>query len=219
MESRTSNFFLTTVISLILFFPSALCAAELEEKKELELVVEPKIERSTFVESNIKTADFEVIANVGIISIEDFGSNAALELNLNYHISDNFFVGAGWANATGEKTSFEIVLGGAPLFSNEQREMNTYLLTMGYNILPGEAFVTDNLTFNTSFYIIGGLGNTEFGGDDHFTASIGAGFRVLVSNYFAIYTDFRDNIFNSDIFGREKLTHNLKFTIGIGYYF
>jgi outer membrane beta-barrel protein len=194
-------------------------AAELEEKKELDSVIQPEIERSTFEESKIQSTDFEAIGSLGVISIEDFGTNPVIVLKLNYHISEDFFIGAEWARADGEETSFEVLSGGAPLFSDEEREMSAYLLTLGYNLFPGEAFLTDNVTYNTSFYIIGGLGNTEFGNDDHFTVSVGAGYRVLVSDFLAIYTDFRDNIFNTDIFGKDKTTHNLLFTIGAGFYF
>ncbi len=63
------------------------------------------------------------------------------------------------------------------------------------------------------------MGNTEFAGDDHSTISIGAGYRVLVSDFLSAYVDFRDNIFNSDTFGQDKTTHNLLFTLGVGYYF
>ncbi|MDH5611412.1 MAG: outer membrane beta-barrel domain-containing protein [Gammaproteobacteria bacterium] len=218
MESRFRHLLLNIIISTLFFLPTFSCGIEIEEVKELYPIIQPEIKRTKFDESNIKTADFEIISNIGIISIEDFGSNPALELNINYHISDDFFVGVGWFQATGDETSFEVVLGGAPLLSNNEREMTTYLISLGYNALPGEAFVTDNLTYNTSLYITAGLGNTSFAGSDHFTLSVGAGYRVLVSNYFAVYTDFRDNIFNVDIF-KEKSTHNLKFTVGVGYYF
>jgi outer membrane beta-barrel protein len=219
MESRFCNLLLKVIVSTLLFTASIASATEPEDIKELDAVIQPEIKRSTFTESKIETADFEIIANIGVISIEDFGSTPVLELNLNYHISDDFFVGASWAGATGEETSFETVSAVAPLLSDAEREMNTYLLTLGYNVLPGEAFVTDKLSYNTAFYLIAGLGNTKFAGNDHFTFSIGAGYRVLISNYLAIYTDFRDNIFNADIFGKEKLTSNLKFTVGIGLYF
>lgn len=219
MESRFRHFLLNIIASLLFCASTIAGAIELDDTKEIDSVIQPEIKRSKFIESGIKTADFEIIANIGIISIEDFGSNPVLELNLNYHISDDFFIGAGLSKSSGKETSFETVLGGAPLLTDNEREMSTYIITLGYNALPGEAFVTDNLTYNTAFYIIGGLGSTTFGGSDHFTVSVGAGYRVLVGNYLAIYTDFRDNIFNADIFGKEKLTNNLNFTIGIGLYF
>ncbi len=219
MESRICSFLLNTVISLVFLTSTLAHAAELEDKQELESVIQPEIERSTFTESKIESTDFEFIASVGVISIEDFGTNPILLLKLNYHISDDFFVGAELGMADGNETSFEVLSGGAPLFTDKEREMTIYLVTLGYNLFPGEAFVTNNVTYNTSFYVIGGLGNTEFAGDDHSTISIGAGYRVLVSDFLSAYVDFRDNIFNSDTFGQDKTTHNLLFTLGVGYYF
>ncbi len=219
MESRICNFLLNTVVSMVFLLPTLAYTAELEDKQELESVIQPEIERSTFTESKIESTDFEVIGSIGVISIEDFGSSPILLLKLNYHVSDDFFVGAELGTADGNETSFEVLSGGAPLFTDKEREMNIYLVTLGYNLFPGEAFVTNNVTYNTSFYVIGGLGNTEFAGDDHSTISIGAGYRVLVSDFLSAYVDFRDNIFNSDTFGQDKTTHNLLFTLGVGYYF
>lgn len=219
MESRIRNILLKLAISSTLILPAIASGAELEDEQELESVIQPEIIRSTFTESNIKTADFEVIANLGVLSIEDFGSNLVYGIKLNYHISDDFFVGAEWSQADGGDTSFELLSGGAPLLSDDERQMTTYLLTLGYNVLPGEAFVTDKVTYNTAFYVIGGLGKTDFAGDDHFTVSIGAGYRVLAADFLSIYVDFRDNIFNLDIFGKEKLTNNLQLTMGVGFYF
>lgn len=219
MEGRIRNFLLNVVGSSLLLIPAIASSAELEDKQELESVIQPEIERTAFIESEIKTTDLEIIANIGVISIEDFGTSPVLVLKLNYHLSDDFFIGVEWARADGEETSFEILSGGAPLLSDDEREMTTYLLTLGYNALPGEAFVTDNLTYNTSFYVIGGLGNTVFGGDDHFTVSVGAGYRILVNDFLSIYTSFRNNIFNVDILGKNKITHNLQFTVGTGFYF
>jgi len=219
MEGRTRNFLLNLVVSLLFLLTCIASAAEVEDKGEPDSVIQPEIVRTTFTEPKIEISDFEIIANTGVISIEDFGTSPVLVLKLNYHVSDDFFIGAEWSRAKGEETSFEILSGGAPLLSGDERTMTTYLLTLGYNALPGEAFITDNVTFNTSFYIIGGLGSTAFAGDDHFTVSVGAGYRILMNDFFAIYTDFRDNIFNADIFGKEKSTHNLQFTIGAGFYF
>lgn len=219
MEGRIRNFLLKLAVCALFLLPTIAYSVEIEGEQELKPVIEPEITRSKFVESNIKTSDFEVIASAGVISIEDFGSNPALALKLNYHISDDFFVGGEWTMAKGEETSFEVLSGGAPLLSDDDRELNTYLLTLGYNAFPGEAFLTDNVTYNTSFYVIGGLGKTSFAGDDHSTFSIGAGYRILVGNFLSVYVDFRDNIFNADIFGKDKSTHNLLFTAGAGFYF
>lgn len=219
MEGRIRNLLLKLIVSVILFLPTISSSVEISDEQVLKPVIQPVITRSTFNESKIDTSDFEVIANIGVISIEDFGTSPSLTLKLNYHLSDDFFLGVELLKAKGEETSFEILSGGVPLLSDKDREMTTYLLTLGYNALPGEAFVTNKLTYNTSFYLIGGIGSTTFGGDDHFTVSIGVGYRILTSNFISIYTDLRDNIFNTDIFGKDKSNHNLNFTVGIGLYF
>jgi len=219
MESRFGNFLLIIIAASTLYSQSAFCADPALDNTELKPVVQPDIERIEFDESKIKSTDFEIIGSLGVLSIEDFGTNTVLGIKLGYHISDDFFVGAEIGKSRGGNTSYENLSGGAPLLSNDERKLTYYLLTVGYNILPGEAFVTDKLTYNSALYLIGGMGSTEFAGDNRFTMNIGVGYRVLVSNYLSLYTDFRDNFFNLDVLGEDKLTNNLQLTVGAGYYF
>ena len=60
---------------------------------------------------------------------------------------------------------------------------------------------------------------SEFAGDTQFTTSVGMGYKILISNYFTVYSEMRDNIFRLDILGEDKLTHNLQLSFGLGYYF
>ena len=69
------------------------------------------------------------------------------------------------------------------------------------------------------FYLSAGVGNTEFAGDDHYTLNFGAGYRFLLNDVITINIDFRDNLFDMDTFGENKVTNNLGFTLGIGLVF
>ena len=90
---------------------------------------------------------------------------------------------------------------------------------MGFNLFPGEAFVTDSTTFNTVFYLIGGIGNTEFAGEDAFTIVYGVGHRTLFLDGFSVDIEMRDLIFEQDIFGDEESTNNLEFTVSLNLFF
>jgi len=77
-------------------------------------------------------------------------------------------------------------------------------LSIVYNI-NGELFFTDNLVFNSDVYFTLGAGSTKFGGDERFTISAGAGYRLLFTDFWALKVDVRDHVFyTSDIIGVEK---------------
>ena len=210
METRIRSVFL----GLGLLLTSGLVAAQ----QAAESVVEPKLERRDVQGAKIDSENVEVGLFVGVISIEDFSSDTIIGARVAYHINEDFFVEAGYAQAKAGQTSFEILSGGAPFLTDEQRDYTYYNVQLGYN-LNGEMFLGDNLAFNTATYFTLGAGSTEFGGDDRFTVTIGAGYRVLLTDYFALHVGLKDNIFNSDIIGEEKTTHNIEYGIGATFFF
>jgi len=198
--------------------PTVLHAAEQNEESQNSLI-QPEIERTEFDESIIDTEDFELSAFAGILSIEDFGTNPVLGFEFAYHVNEDVYVQFDYGLSEAGETSFEVLSGGAPLLSDDERELQYYLFNIGFNLLPGEAFVTDSSTFNTSFYVIGGIGNTEFAGDDRFTINFGTGYQILFADAFSLNIDVRDLIFNIDVFGEDKVTHNLQYTVALGWFF
>ncbi|BCO20847.1 hypothetical protein KUC3_37040 [Alteromonas sp. KC3] len=181
-------------------------------------IIEPNLERRDIREADIDSENVEIGVFAGQVSIEDFSSSSIVGVSLGYHITENIFAEATYAQADAGETSFEILSGGAPFLTEEQREYRYYDLSVGYNF-NGELFVTQNTVFNTDFFVTVGGGSTDFGGESQFTLSLGAGYRVLITDYFALRLDVRDRIFNSEIIGEEKDTHNIQYTLGATYFF
>ena len=182
-------------------------------------VIEPEVERREIREPDIDTEDFEIGAFVGVMSIEDFGSGLVYGARLTYHVSEGFFVEGSAGQSEAGLTSFEILSGGAPLLSDSERKLTYYNLNVGYNILPGEAFVGENRAYNSALYITAGLGSTRFAGDDRFSVNFGAGYRLLLTDSVALHIDFRDHLFDIDLFGEEKTAHNLEGSLGLTVFF
>jgi len=180
-------------------------------------VIDPEVERREIKEAKIDREDFEIGAFAGLMSIEDFGTDGVFGFRLAYHVTEGFFVEASVGQSEAGLTSFEALSGGARLF--EDRTLTYYNLNLGYNILPGEVFIGESRAYNTNFYLIAGLGSTNFADDDRFTVNFGAGFRFLLTDSVSIHLDFRDHMFDIDILGREKVTHNLEGTIGVAVFF
>jgi outer membrane beta-barrel protein len=153
------------------------------------------------------------------MGIEDFGSDLVYGVRLAYHVTEGFFVEAAVGKTQAGLTSFEILSGGAPILSEEERDLIYYNLSVGYNILPGEAFIGQARAYNTGLYVMGGLGSTRFAGDDRFTVNFGAGYRFVLTDSVAIHMDFRDHLFDIDVLGEEKTAHNLEGSLGITVFF
>jgi outer membrane beta-barrel protein len=139
-------------------------------------------------------------------------------LRLGYHVTENWFVEAAYASSTAGTTSFEDLSGGVQFLTDDERDFEVYDLSVGYN-LNGEIFFSEGVAFNTDFYLMLGGGSTDFGGDERFTVTLGAGYRLLLTNYMALRLDVRDYVFNSDLIGEEKSTHNMAYTLGVSLFF
>ncbi len=182
-------------------------------------VIDPQVERREIKEPKIDREDFEAGGYVGIMSIEDFGTNVVYGVRLAYHVTEGFFVEGTVGQTEGGLTSFEVLSGGAPIISDDERTLTYYNLNLGYNLLPGEGFIGEGRAYNTNFYLIAGLGSTSFAGDDRFTVNFGAGFRFLFTDSIALHLDFRDHMFDIDILGEDKTAHNLEGHLGVTVFF
>jgi len=182
-------------------------------------VIDPQVERREVKEPAIDREDFEIGGYVGIMAIEDFGSNVSYGVRLAYHITEGFFVEATVGQSEGGLTSFEVLSGGASLLTDDERVLTYYNLNLGYNILPGEVFIGEGRAYNTNLYLIAGLGSTRFAGDDRFTVNVGVGYRFLLTDSVALHLDFRDHLFDIDLLGEEKTAHNLEGHLGVTVFF
>ncbi len=189
-----------------------------QEPVKAGTLIEPKVSRQDINEANIDSENFELGLLVGVISIEDFSSSPLFGLRAAYHINEDFFIEATYGQAEAAETSFEVLSGGAPFLTEEERDYSFYNVSFGYN-LNGETFFTDNLVFNSATYFTLGAGSTDFGGDERFTVSLGAGYRLLLTDYMALHFTLRDHLFNSELIGEEKTTHNIEYGFSATFFF
>jgi outer membrane beta-barrel protein len=184
-----------------------------------EPIINPQVERREIKRAEIDTEDFEIGPYVGVLSIEDFGSNVVYGVRLAYHLTEDFFLEGTYGRSKAGKTSYEELSGAARLLTKSQREYEYYALSVGWNALPGEIFVGPNRAYNTAFYVVAGMGATSFAGDDRFTVNVGFGYRVLPTDWISVHVDFRDHLFDSDLFGNKKVTQNLEAHLGLSFFF
>jgi outer membrane beta-barrel protein len=182
-------------------------------------VIEPDVARREIEPPKIDTEDFEVGVFVGQLSVEDFGVNTVMGARFAYHVTEGFFVELAGGTADTELTSFERLSGAAQLLTEDEREYSYYNVSVGYNIFPGEGFVGKNRSMNMATYLIGGVGKTSFAGDDRFTVNFGMGMRLMPLDWLAVHGDIRDHVFDIDLLGQEKTSHNLEAHLGVTFFF
>lgn len=216
MESRFFGIFLTRMTAACV--AAITLAIPLAQSQEPEQVIRPELQRRDVEEPAIDTEDFEIGAFAGVMSVEDFGTNLVYGARLGYHVTEDVFVEASYGRSDTDETSAER-FGGFQILEDNDRTLDYYNLSFGFNLLPGESFVGGRWAFSTDFYLIGGVGSTSFASDDLFTWNIGFGYRVLANDWLAVRVDARDHVFELDLLGESRTTHNLEFTAGLSVFF
>ena len=222
MESRFQHIFLTTIrIAIVLTVvgaPTVFAGTDPDELELEPLVVREPERRDVDVDAlDRENIEFGVFG--GIMNVEDFGSNAVAGIRVAYHVSEDFFVEGMYGKTTLGETSFERLSGGAQLLTAAQRDMTYYNVSVGYNVFPGESFVSSRLAFKGGLYVVAGLGSSEFAGDDRFTINAGMGYRLIATDWLAFHVDVRDHIFDTDLLGENETKHNLEFSGGLTLFF
>jgi len=223
MESRVQRIFLAAgLVSALGFFNAPVFAADDKDKNndgELGKIITPDIERRHIKEADLDLEDFEVGLYYGVLSVEDFGSNAVTGVTFSYHITEDFFAQANYGTSKTQKTSYELLSGGVELLTKNQRELSYYNISLGYNLLPGQVYITDKWRFNTGVYFVAGAGNTRFAEKDYFTYNLGAGFKFYATDWLLFDLSMRDYSFKHELFGNSKKTNNLESRLGVSVFF
>jgi outer membrane beta-barrel protein len=188
-----------------------------EDPPSQEQVIEPEVDRRKIKIPRIDTENFEISLYTGTLSVEDFGADKVSGIRLDYHVTEDFFLEAAYATSTVSDSSFRRF--GAPIFPQEDEKLKYYSLSFGYNIFPGEIFIGKKHAWTSAVYVIGGVGNTEFIDEDMTTVSFGIGVRLLPTDWLALRIDVRDNLWDSDLLGKNKTTNNFELTFGLGIFF
>jgi outer membrane beta-barrel protein len=181
-------------------------------------VIQPQVERRKVKVPRIRSQNIEVGGYYGTLNIEDFGAHPVYGVQAAYHITEDIFFQAEAGRSKGGYTSFE-KLSNVQLLTEGERWFKYYDLSVGYNLFPGEVFLGRNLALRSTFYVLAGLGGTQFGGDQKFTVNFGAGYKVLPADWIAVHVAVEDRVFNTDLLGVNKLASNLEAHLGATVFF
>jgi outer membrane beta-barrel protein len=214
LASSLSLLVLMSVAFLIA--PQAVQAAD--TKTPSDQVVDPDLYRRDVKVPRIPSNDFEAGAFVGTYSTQNFGSSAIYGARLGYHITEDIFVEAAYAQTKVSDESFRQILPGG-VFAQQKETLKYYNLSAGYNVLPGEVFFGRNRAKASAAYLIGGVGSTSFNHQTHQTFNVGLGLRLFLADWVALQVDMRDHFFALDLLGKRQNTQNLELSTGATFFF
>jgi outer membrane beta-barrel protein len=228
MESRVRIFLLTVALATLPGCATvrhwfhkdhavAVIPAE-DENAPPPRVVDPEVPRRKITVPKVHSRNIEVGVNYGVLSIEDFGTHPEYGGTAAYHVTEDWFFQAEAGRSNAGETSFE-TLSGIQLLTGSERRFTYYDLSLGYNFLPGEAFLGRGHAMTSNFYLIGGIGGIDFAGDTKFAVNFGAGYCVVPTNWLAVHITVQDRTYESSLFGSNKLTNNIEARIGTTVFF
>lgn len=217
LNRTMKNYYLIALLILIVLPTEAIAAEDLVQRQGSPLI-EPEVERNEIIEAKIDDEDFEVGFYGGLYSTEDFGTNSVIGARFAYHITEDYFIEFAAGETETEKSSAEELFF-VDLIDEGERTLRYYNVGFGYNILPGETFISSGWAFYTAFYAIAGVGSTQFAGENIFTVNFGFGFRFIATDWMAFHVDVKDHIFELDVIREDDSTHNLEMTGGITFFF
>jgi len=219
MDNRFIRLFLSA-LTLTLLTTGATRAEEsiLQEPP----VIDPNVVRLGLKDADIDDENFEVGAFFGFMSVEHFGTHEVYGVRGAWHVNEDLFFEANYGMATVGKTPAEYFGGDFSLTTDDNRDFTYYNLSMGFNLLPGEVFVTRDWAFNTSIYVLAGGGTVDFLGEQEFALNLGMGLRLIATDSLAIHVTFQDIMTDkvkqlSD--GSDGSAHNMQYTTSLTYFF
>ena len=207
--------------TILPFLVAALSAIAPATARPAESVPEPvipaQVDRREVHIPKISANDIEIGAYTGVLSVQDFGAKSSSGLRLGYHATEDFFVEGTYGRSKVSDRSFRRL--GIAIFKSEEVDLAYYYLSIGCNLFPGEVFLGKNWAMTSAVYLVGGVGNVKFNGENHTAYNFGLGIRALPVDWFSMRFEIRDHMFASDILGKNELKHNFEMTLGLAGYF
>jgi outer membrane beta-barrel protein len=203
------------IVTLSMIAPATATAQSAESVPEP--VIPAQVERRDVRIPKISANDIEVGAYAGILSVQDFGAKPSSGLRLGYHATEDFFVEGMYGRSKISDQSFRRL--GIAIFNKEEIDLTYYNLSIGCNLFPGEVFLGKNWAMTSAVYLVGGVGNVKFNGENHTAYNFGIGIRALPVDWFSMRFEIRDHMFSSDLLGKNELKHNFEMTLGFAAYF
>lgn len=203
MENRFQHILLTS------FFTLFLCAGAVSAQAQ---------SAGGFSKSDIDSEFLELGLGFGVINIEDFPSEYTTGLNLKFRATEDLFLQLNFMLASDVELSSAEKSQGA-FFTDSDRDYLHYDMLVGYNFFQGEFFTSNTNANLSTLYIVGGIGETEFGDESNFTYTFGLGYQVAFYRKYILNVDVREYIYESSLIAEDDTTVATHVSVGFNYLF
>lgn len=167
--------------------------------------------------SKVGTEFLEIGVSVGTVNIESFPTTFSKGINFTLRATEDFFLEMNYLVAEDvELSNYEENVGA--YFSDNQRDFEHYDLLLGYNLFQGEFFAGEKASLS-SMYVVGGVGETTFGGEKRITTTLGVGYQIAFSRRYIVHFDMRDHIYKSSTNEQNEIVQNFEYSTGLSYLF
>ena len=183
---------------------------------EEEPVIKPPTQDRPLTEARLDTERFELGPYAGVYAPDGFGASAVFGVRLAYHVNEDIAFEGSYAISKVDDTAFRQLTGRSLLVNDDLWYWTVDVL---YDLFPGQFFLTRKRTINSAIYLVAGLGQANMDDQNHFSANVGTGYKLFVTDWFSIRPDLRLHMFETDITGEKKLTYNLEGTLAFVLFF
>lgn len=172
-------------------------------------------------ELKVNSELFDVGLTAGIINLEDFPAEFLVGASVTFRASESFFLQYNYVQSDISRSSIEKNQGSQDYALGDDRSFKHYDLLLGYNLFQGEFFAGEGAAHLSSLYVVGGIGNTDFGSEENFSYTLGLGYQVEFNRKYVLRLDYRDYIYETALIvgDGEDTVHNTQLSVGLGYLF
>ncbi len=166
-------------VFLCLLSPAVWVSAQTPDfPKSEDPLIAPPSEALEFKEEKIDQEFIEISPYYGLFAIDGFSTSSVMGLNLALHLTEDIFFEGNYGITQVGDDAFG---GGLTIFTDT--DMSYWNVNLGYNLFPGQIFVTRSRTLNSTIYIVGGAGLTEFDAKSRFTFNLGTGYKIFFTDW------------------------------------
>lgn len=179
-------------------------------------LISPPSEMKQVKEAKIDKEYIEIVPYYGLYAVEGFNSSAVYGARFALHLTEDFFFEGNYGVTKADLEAFSVRTGLTLLTDDDVIYWN---INLGYNIFPGQVFLTRSRTLNSTIFLVGGVGQTEFDAQDRFTFNIGSGYKIFFTDWLDAGFRLAIHSFETDITGVKDRIFNMEGTVNIAFFF
>lgn len=153
----------------------------------------------------------------GSLSVEDFGSNLLVGVELTYYLDPRWFIQANYGVSEVDRAAFET--SDRQFLASSDRDFEYFSIMGAYRIVQGRSFFGERHKFDSGVYALLGPNRVSFADNTEWGLSFGISYRMAFTEWLSGNMDFREHVFERDFIGDKKHTMNTEFRIGINVQF